>query len=140
MRPELKFEKIEYRKLNSRQQENYNFQKISGILADYGFATIRLRDDWNGADFIAQHADGKTLLRIQLKGRLHIDRKYEGKDLWLCFPSNGSWYLGLHDTVMDCLLKSTGIQRTKSWRMRGSYSYSSLSKPVAGIMEQFLLK
>jgi len=51
MSGELKIAKIDYRKLNSRQKENYNFQKVSGILADYGFATIRLSDDWNGADF-----------------------------------------------------------------------------------------
>ena len=68
----LKLHKIDYRKLNGRQQENYNFQKISGLLADYGFTTIRLSDDWNGADFLAQHVDGKTVLRVQLKGRLGI--------------------------------------------------------------------
>ena len=91
----LKIGKIDYRKLNGRQKENYNFQKISGILADYGFATIRLSDDWNGADFIAQYADGKTLLRVQLKGRLDIGKKYEGKNLWLFFPpmESGIWAL-----------------------------------------------
>jgi hypothetical protein len=140
MRAELKFAKIDYRKLNGRQQENHNFQKISGILADYGFTTIRLSDDWNGADFIAQHADGKTLLRVQLKGRLQIEKRYEGKELWLCFPAAGSWYLGLHDELMDCLLKSTGIERTESWRKRGGYSYPSLSKQVASVIERFLLK
>ncbi|SVD57416.1 uncharacterized protein METZ01_LOCUS410270, partial [marine metagenome] len=50
-----KFEKINYRKLNARQKENYNYQKISSILAEYGFSTIRLSDDWQSADFIAQH-------------------------------------------------------------------------------------
>ncbi|SRR5258708_3515359 len=136
----LKIGKIDYRKLNGRQKENYNFQKISGILADYGFATIRLSDDWNGADFIAQHADGKTLLRVQLKGRLHVAKKYEGKDLWLCFPADGEWYLGPHDEILSCLLKSTGIERTESWRKRGGYSYRALPKRVAAILEGFLLK
>lgn len=42
----------------SRQQENYNFQKLSAVLADYGFMTVRLTDDWKGADFISdQTAD-----------------------------------------------------------------------------------
>jgi hypothetical protein len=72
--PELR--KIDPLRLNACQKENYNFQKISGLLADYGFTTIRLSDDWNGDDFLAQHADGKTLLRAQLKSRLGIYKKY----------------------------------------------------------------
>jgi hypothetical protein len=40
------FDKIDYKKLTARQQENYNFQKISALLADYGFSTLRLSDDW----------------------------------------------------------------------------------------------
>ena len=55
----IKMKHVSYSDLNSKQQENYNFQKISGILADYGFMTLRLNDDWQGADFIAQHVDGE---------------------------------------------------------------------------------
>ena len=42
----MKFDRKAYRDLNSRQQENYNFQKVSAVLADYGFATLRLSADW----------------------------------------------------------------------------------------------
>ena len=63
----MNFKKIIYSKLNSRQKENYNYQKVSSVLADYGFQTIKLSDDWKGADFLAQHTDGKTSLKIQLK-------------------------------------------------------------------------
>jgi hypothetical protein len=62
---------IDYQRLNSRQKEAYNFQKISAVLADFGYCTIRLSDDWGGADFIAQHIDG-SVLKVQLKGRLYI--------------------------------------------------------------------
>lgn len=31
------FTQINYRDLNGPQQEAYNFQKLSGLLADYGF-------------------------------------------------------------------------------------------------------
>lgn len=37
------FQRVEYEYLNSRQQENFNFQKIAGHLADFGFNCIRLR-------------------------------------------------------------------------------------------------
>jgi hypothetical protein len=102
----LKLQKVDPRKLNARQKENYNFQKISGLLADYGFIAIRLSDDWNGADFLAQHVDGKTLLRVQLKSRLGIYKKYQGKNLWVCFPDRGDWYLYPHDEVLHHLLKT----------------------------------
>ncbi len=70
------FDLIDYKKdLNARQKENYNFQKISAVLADYGFVTLRLSDDWNGADFIALHKSGESL-RVQLKARLSFSRKY----------------------------------------------------------------
>lgn len=67
------FSRVEYSCLNSRQKENFNYQKIAGVLADYGFITHRLSDDWNGADFIAQHIDGVLFLRVQLKGGLASD-------------------------------------------------------------------
>lgn len=72
------FQRIAYDDLNSRQQENFNFQKISARLADFGFTTIRLSDDWNGADFLALHLHGETL-KVQLKGRATFMKKYEGK-------------------------------------------------------------
>jgi hypothetical protein len=50
-----RFTPIKYEELNARQQEAFNLQKVSAVLADYGFVTIPLSSDWGGADFIAQH-------------------------------------------------------------------------------------
>lgn len=118
------FTKIEYSKLNARQKENYNFLKVSGILADYGFMTMRLSDDWEGADFIAVHIDGMKLLKVQLKGRFVFDKKYMKKNLFICFPCNGDWYLYPHD---DLLIKCEADNRAfpflagsnKSWEVDG---------------------
>lgn len=74
------FKKIAYENLNARQKESYNFQKFSAVLADYGYITIKLSDDWHGADSIAQHLSGETL-KVQLKGRLSFYKKYQDKDL-----------------------------------------------------------
>jgi hypothetical protein len=46
-------QRIRYEQLNPRQQESYNFQKVSAVLADYGFTTIRLTD---GAARISSHS------------------------------------------------------------------------------------
>jgi hypothetical protein len=127
-----KFSIVRYEKLNSRQQEIFNFQKVSGVLADYGFATYRLTDDWNGADFLAVHIDGKTFLRVQLKGRLTFERKYLGQNVWLCFRHKGDVYLCPHDNLAGEVLKLADelgrnrYDRTEAWKKaNGGYSYGS---------------
>ena len=76
----IMFHRINYEDLNSRQKENYNYQKIASELANYGFNCMWLNDDWQGADFIACHIDGNRFIKIQLKGRLTFDKKYNGKE------------------------------------------------------------
>lgn len=94
-----KLTKIRYASLNGRQQENYNFQKVAGYLADYGFNCLKLSDDWQGADFIACHINGRDFLKVQLKGRMVIDQKYVGKDIYIAFLRGVECYLYPHDTM-----------------------------------------
>lgn len=108
------FERVAYADLNARQQENYNFQKVAGRLADYGFNCLRLSNDWQGADFIACHLDGETFLKIQLKGRLVIDKKYIGRNIFIAFLHNDNCYVYPHDTFLD------GLLRLGKLGMRGS--------------------
>ena len=122
-------EKIEYRKLNARQKENYNFQKVSAVLADYGYITFRLSDDWQGADFIALHISG-DVLRVQLKSRLAFGTKYQGKGLHIAFPHEEHWYLYSHDELLPRVLSVTNIGTTKSWLERGGYSFAGLSSEL----------
>jgi hypothetical protein len=124
-----RFERTPYQKLNSRQRENYNFQKVSAVLADYGFSTIRVSSDWQGADFIAQHLDGTTFLKVQLKGRLTFDKKYVGRDLHVCFPHSSDWYLFPHDELMQIVLDDSTIGQSASWK-KGGYSFPTLSKKM----------
>jgi len=81
-----RFDRIQYDGLTSKQKELFNFQKIAATLADYGFNCIKLADDWQGADFLAYHINGATTLKVQLKSRVTIDKKYRGKELWIAFP------------------------------------------------------
>lgn len=123
-----KFKKIVYTKLNARQKENYNYQKVSSIMAEYGFNTIRLSDDWQGADFIAIHINGKDFLKVQLKGRLTFDKKYIGRDIWVCFSYKGDWFLYQHDTLLQTLKNKINFTNTKSWIEKNGYSWNHLSK------------
>ena len=133
----MNLEKISYAKLNARQKENFNFQKISAVLADYGFVTMRLSDDWQGADFIALHVDGETVLRVQLKSRLAFQKKYCGKGIWIAFGSGDEWYLYPHDELLEVILRETSIATTQSWSERGGYSFAGLSKDLRPLLAPY---
>lgn len=136
----IKFRRVNYDKLNGRQKENYNFQKVSGILADYGFATLRLSDDWQGADFIAQHVDGKTFLKIQLKTRLTFGKKYQDKDIFIVFQHTDSWYLFPHDELLKQVLEKTNVGNTKSWKKKGGYSFPKISTEMEALLCPYKIK
>jgi len=116
--------KIKYEKLNSKQKENYNFAKASSVLADYGYNSIRLSDDYNGADFIALHKNGKDLLRIQLKGRWTIDKKYLRKDLYIVYvyQAKQEVWIYKHDDMVKVCNKLKLFTPTESWVKKNSYS------------------
>lgn len=125
--------RIDYKKLNSRQQENYNFQKIAAALADYGFNTIRLSDDWQGADAIAINIDNKSQLKVQIKGCFTLDNKYIGKDIWIAFQDKQSKinYIFPHDELI--YLKSDYLSKHKN------FFTTHLSKSMADLLEQYKL-
>jgi uncharacterized protein (DUF433 family) len=136
------FKLSDYQKgLNPKQQESYNFQKVSAVLADFGYTTIKLSDDWNGADFIALHHDGKSF-NVQLKGRLTFAKKYKNKNLWLCFPDGADWYLYPHDILLEQVLPA--IKDSKSWggdeeKEKGGYSFPSLSPNLKELLSPYNL-
>lgn len=132
-------DKVDYKALNAKQQENYNMLKLGAVIADYGFDLIRLNDDWQGADCIANHIDGSTYLKVQLKGRLTIDKKYVEKDLYIAFRNGENWYLYPHDELIEKLHKSGIALHTSSWTENGHYSWPKLSGRIEGIIEPYKL-
>jgi hypothetical protein len=138
--PSLNLTLVEYEHLNSRQKENYNFQKVSGVLADYGFVTLRLSDDWQGADFIANHISGQQFIKVQLKGRLTLDQKYQGKDIWICFRHQEIWYLFPHDAALAWALKYMSLGKPAVWENgTGVWSYRSPPKQFLEWLRPFAL-
>jgi hypothetical protein len=133
------FKKVSYLELNSRQQEAYNFQLVSAVLAEFGFTTIRLTSDWNSADFIAQHFDGTTFLKVQLKGRLSFYKKYQGRDLHICFRHKDVWYLYPHDQLLDQLLSAGYFAGTESWERSGGYNIGKLSPKLREALNPYRL-
>ena len=60
----MKIKKINYKNLNGKQKEIYNFQIVAAELVEYGFNCIKLADDWNGVDFLAYHYEGHETLKV----------------------------------------------------------------------------
>ena len=132
------FEEMPYDDLNARQRENHNYHKIAFILAKRGFNCIRLSDDWQGADFLAVHVEGDTL-RIQLKGRWEINKKYAGKGLHMAFPSDEGCYVIWHDALVELLAENTPYLDSASWQERGIYN-GNLNPPMQRLLKNYYLE
>ena len=135
----VEFKRVEFKKLSPRQKEIYNFQKSAAVLAEYGFNCIKLADDWQGADFLAYHKDGDTTLKVQLKSRVAIYKKYKDKGIWMNFPIKGVWYLVPHDELLR-LAPRTWL-KSESWRKKdGAYSTASPSRELRDKLSPYALK
>ena len=134
------FTRINYNDLSAKQQEIYNFQKVAAVLADYGFNCIKLADDWQGADFLAYHKDSDNTLKVQLKGRVTIDKKYQQKNIWMTFPINAYWYLVEHSKLVEIISATTNWLNTPSWIDRGNYSSYAPSKKLVEALSEYKLE
>jgi hypothetical protein len=127
--------RIDYDDLKPRQQENYNFHKLAARLADFGFSAIRLTDDWKRADFVAQHKDGETFLKVQLKGRLTFAKKYREKELYIAFPEDGEWYVFPHDELLSEAKQETNMVNTSAWQDGGVFSWPQIPDDMQDPLE-----
>lgn len=135
----INFKQIDYRDLNGRQQEAYNFQKLSDVLADFGFVTIPLSNDWNGADFLLQDSGGTSFHKVQLKSRLTFDAKYCSKGLYVCFRDGerGPWYMYDHDELLEEVDPNGKIRASDTWKSQKPYHFSTLSTELKRKLEPF---
>lgn len=135
----MKLTRTHYSNLNSKQQEIYNFQKVAGELADFGFNCIKLADDWQGADFLAYHKDGNDTLKIQLKPRVYIAQKYRNKELYVVFPIEGVWHLVEHDVLLDLVAQHTVWLNSSAWKVTGAYSSGSPNRVLREALSDYAI-
>lgn len=136
----LELRRVDYKALNSRQKETYNFHRVAGRLAEYGYNSILLSDDWLGADFIAYHNDGERFYRVQLKGRMTIDNKYVGKGLYIAFVDGDRVYVYPHDEMADRVEATGRVNSSVSWSEHRSYSWRGVSKWRQELLNEFEVK
>ena len=135
----LKLKKVNYRELNAKQKELFNFQKLAAVMADYGFNCIRLSDDWQGADFLAYHKDGAETLKAQLKSRMTIKKEYMGKDLFLAVPVDGSWYLVEHYLLVSIIGRYSTWLESETWKTDGTYSSAKHGVAIRSALQGYTI-
>lgn len=110
--------------LSSKDKEVYNYHHLTALLSEYGFGCDWVRNDSNGADFLAYHAELGKVLKIQLKGAgLHIAKKYEGKGIHMaCLLPDDKWALIPHDDLKSMLERLNPNAFTgQTWSEKGTY-------------------
>ncbi len=76
----------------SQAREVINRNTVVTLALGQGFnAFLPVYD--GGIDFILYRESDGLVLKVQLKGRWTIDRKYIGRDIWVAFPVGSDWYL-----------------------------------------------
>ena len=79
-------------------------------------------------------------MRVQLKSRLTIDQKYEGKNLHMAFPINGGWCLIDHDLLVKLAGENANWLNTGSWLEKGQYHSASPSQKLIQAINEYVFK
>ena len=79
-------------------------------------------------------------MKVQLKGRLSIEKKYKGKNLFMTFPCKGSWYLVEHDQLVDLVEQNANWLNTTSWKDRGIYNSAAPNKHLLEALKNYKLE
>ena len=93
---------------------------------------MRLNNDWEGADFIA--VKGDEMIKVQLKGRFTVDKKYIGKDIFIAFIENNIVKMYDHDEAVNML--PDNIKKSDSWNNQGGYSWGQTPKIYSPIIRE----
>ena len=135
----MNLQKLKYDDLSGKAKETWNFQKVSAHLVEYGFATNWLNVDFESADFVAVHFNGNDIIKVQLKSRVTISKKYMGKDIYVCFPLDDSFCLIQHEELIELVGKNTNWLNSSSWVNDGGYSSANPNKELKEKLNSFLL-
>ena len=134
------FKKVVYGQLNARQKEVHNFHLVCALLAQHGYASYLVRDDWSGADFVARHMLSGEMLAVQLKPRVVFDKKYQNKEIWIAFRDGSAAYVYPHDRILAAYLETNSMTTNRSWQRDGSVSWSRITRDLRSLLSGFRLE
>jgi hypothetical protein len=119
-------------KLTSNELEAANRAEATALLIRSDYRVYRPEADAYGEDLVVR-TPKKELRAVQLKGRLAVDPKYRGKEIWMLFPEctyrsgkRRRWFLIPHDELFDWIEKRSG--KTPYFKKHQSWSIGTLGK------------
>jgi hypothetical protein len=123
---------------SSQSKEVENRYAFSGYFLRAGFIPYLPEYD-AGVDLILYRERDDLLLKVQLKARWSVDRKYFGRDIWMAFPDRvydqeTAWYLVPHDLMV--VHAQAKHSKSESWQ-RGAYSKPYLTRDLAEACSEF---
>lgn len=116
--------------------EAINRAAFSNIALANGWMVYRPEADVGGVDLVIIELKTDSLRKIQLKSRWTIDKKYEGKGIWVAFLAGDAWYVAPHDDMIS-YAQEFGYLDSASWIDGGGYSMSGMSKALTAKMAQW---
>ncbi len=72
--------------------------------------------------------DDVPFVRVQTRKRLWLDKRNIGKEIHIGFADGARYYIYPHDEIMDEILATRNVGKTKSWIERGLFHWPSLPK------------
>ena len=130
--------KVKYHKLGHKEKESFNSAALISIMAKWGYLEAsRINGDKHGADLLFYRSSDADVMKIQLKGRVTLDEKYSGKNLYIAFPvkREGCWYIYPHDVIMRQAWGKSSWFKTKSWKESGGYSWRKPPTWLSSLLE-----
>ena len=97
--------KVKYHKLGHKEKESFNAAHLMAIMAKWGYLEAsRINGDNHGADLLFYRSSDGNVMKIQLKGRVTLDKKYSGKDLYIAFPSKKETIINFFPSKSEIVL------------------------------------
>lgn len=116
--------------MDARLIEYRNGQKLISKMLERGYECFVPLFD-TGIDYIFFNSQAFRYLNVQLKSRWTIQKKYEGRGIYIAFPYGDDICLVEHDRMVE--LVGERARQTKSYRVQGCYHNP---KPPQSILAQ----
>jgi hypothetical protein len=117
-------------KLSAKAIELLNMHELTAELMARGW-NVYLPVYDEGIDLLATRNDVSEVIRIQLKSRWSIDRKYVGRPIEIAYKDRGTWYLAPHE-AMVLAGEQEGYCAQTSWTGdKGMWNVATMSVRLA---------
>lgn len=125
-------------KLSSKAIELMNTHELTAELMARDWSVyLPVYDD--GIDLLATRGDATEIIRVQLKSRWSIDRKYVGRPIEIAFKDSGVWYLAPHAEMVSAGEAEGYCARTSWTGEKGLWNVKTMSVRLRERMAPFTL-